>query len=598
MENNKIQFTKQEDVGNTTPLTYKSYISLYGQPFKHFIMIAELIDNSISSFENNFSNEEWTKPLEIEIEFNFKGELTNPKDNALGFKAVYGSYIKFKDNGYGMSKQKLKEAMILDNNNTEISDKNVWGRGMKQCAYFFGQDLTVSTSDGNESNEVKQIYTDPSISLNSPYKIEPYELEANEQGTTILIENIYDERIFSKDVLKGIKNSLQWRYVNYIRNKKLIVHYTYVGFNGEEAEGFFEEVEEAKMILDKETKKKVKDRTVEDIKEELNNNFKNLINKKNTLKIDEKIANDVFNKLEQKFIGSLAGDNETVFESEVKFKLPHIVTGEEQTISFKFWALPKGKQTKDKDAGIRFYEGERAITHISIKDKDVGPWMGWVENSDKSWRTDKKFAGEIDLKIIGAKPSVDKSMFSLPEVILNKISKNVWTVYKVFEIFIRLIIKKVEIKAEAEEVELNLEEIRLSTLEHSPKKQVEIDLDKSRPKEKTLHFVYSNEEIKWGVDLSFDYMPNPPHILYPIKSANEDTNFKVVVYRNHKFWKFIKSSVKDDENLYIRSVILPILHLIVKSSIKMVDPTLHVEKMNETAKEQTTRAIKGDDFIG
>lgn len=612
----QIEFTQKEDIGNTTPITYKSYITgLSGQPYKNFIMLAELIDNSISSFENKYGDE-WKEVLDMEINIDFEGEIVESDKPELNYKYIKDSKIVVTDNGFGMENEfddpielALKKSLVLDNPNQRSSDKNVFGRGMKQCAYFFGQDLKVKTSNGKETYIAEQIFTDENIQLVTPYRIMPRKIEPVEsKGTKIEISNIYEDSAFKDDAFKNIVNSLEWRYINYIKkdNQKLRIKYTFKGNDGKVVEGEFQPKKEIKLNIDSKIKEKLLKNGLDVFIKTIDSWYSDLEAKTTEDDLDPKILSKTFNNLKQLFVTALSGTAEPEFDSTIKLKLPHNLTGEIIDVPFNFWAMPdsikrKGKkkeveiETLDKDAGIRFFEGERAITHISIKDKEVGPWMDWVEIADKSWRTEKRFCGSMDLKLIGAKPTVDKSKFKLNDETVKLIRKYVWTIYKGYWIFMRNIMKQVSLEKKPEEVYLSNDEVKISSQENLVSKRVIFDEQKSDPEERTYTFIYPYGDSEWEVGIKIDYMNNPSHIMHPIIDKKNINNFKINVYRKHEFWSIIRSAAKDNEKQFILDIILPIMHLIVKSSIKMTNPTLNIEEMNEAAKENASNITSGDD---
>lgn len=586
-----IQLTKQEDIGVTTPTTYKSYIGMSGQPYKPFIMIGELIDNSISSFENKF-NGEWTKKdgvLEIEITLDFRGNIEDSKESKLGFKHHVGSYITVNDNGFGMDKETLRSAFILDNDNNSISDKNVWGRGMKQCAYFFGQDLTVETNDENEAFKVVKKFTDEDVGIFTPYRIQPERSERNVRGTCVKIENIYEDRAFSKAVLSGVMESLSWRYVNYLKERKLLVKYNYINNDTKNKwiSGELKILEEPVLILDDKTKQKLLNLGIDNVKENIEKEFNNLIKDGTKEGINTKIAEKTYQNLKMLLLASLGGEQDTKFESQINLNVKSISDGKNITIPFKYWALPNN--TEDKNAGIRMYEGHRAITHVSTKDKNTGPWTDWVKVTDKSWRIDKQFAGELDLKLIGAKPTVDKSMFSIPEDIMNSLKTQIWTIYKVFYIFMRLIKKKEVINQTVVDSEIDIGLIIESTREFSPEGGIRIIEGQCDEKERLIVAEYDTDDGTLEVRVEISHADNPSHIMDNIKT-DEDNVMRIVVYRKKKFWNIIKASVKDDENIFVADVIVPLIHLIVNSSIKMKNKNLKFE-----IAEDITKFARGDE---
>lgn len=596
MKKRTIKKTSNEDIGVTTPITYKSYVALRGQPYKNFVMLSELIDNSISSFENKFESEgkEWTKdtPLEMKMEFNFNGETSRNEEMELNY--IKDSYIRVQDNGYGMDEDTLFSSLILDNGNQSLSDKNIWGRGMKQCAYFFGLDLSIRTSNGKKSYAVDQIFTNGKTFV-EPYRIKPYEINNIARGTLIEIKNIYKDRCFSSESLNSVIESLEWRYIKYIKDKLIKIEYIYHDTkkgNNAIIQDQLKLRNEEILVFNNELREKITKPSLKEYISFRRSEFEEVLKSSDSAEIDKKLAENVFNEAVQILTNGIDSENDFKFEGDIKFKLNNIETNMPTSLRFKYWLIPSGKA--EKIAGVRLFEGKRAITHIGTKDKDFGPWMEWNKKSDQSWRTHKRFAGTIDLSKIDAKPTVDKSKFDLPSDVFNNLKNQVFTVYRVLSIFLRSIMKKEDIVDKDIAQDFNANAIDIALKEITKNGRVNVNLEKSSYKNREVIFDYEEEENAWEIISKISETPNPVHMMSPVAIPNENNKLQITIYIKHNFWINIYKSSK--KSSFVKEILSPLLLLVATSAIRassaigIKEPEIIVEKISE--------AIRGDENFG
>lgn len=182
------------------------------------LMMAEYIDNSISSYEESLFERDFNKidykNLCISFLFNFKNKEER---------------IEIEDNANGMTWETLRKAAIMyDNENKYEDDLNQHGIGMKAASFWLAKDfylitktmqsndsfiLSLKTSDKSDSDECKmRISPAPE---NSPYNIA-------EKGTKIILNNINkinDKKTYfeNTDKLNFLKIFLGHKYTSYIR---------------------------------------------------------------------------------------------------------------------------------------------------------------------------------------------------------------------------------------------------------------------------------------------------------------------------------------------------------------------------------------------
>lgn len=196
---------------------YGDLISKKNNQNKHYFLLSELIDNSISSWDKNkkSNNEE----LNIKI-------IPNLKDNT----------IICIDDAYGMNQKDLEDS-IRQNNFKEGNVINKFGVGMKNCVWYFGQDLEIWTKS-EEENEV--LYTSIKASENDPNQPIKWIVEENHhdnddwklesRGTKIKISNCWEGRIPKEHVWKNEIIEILSRKFYYWIKRGVNIHI--IGING------------------------------------------------------------------------------------------------------------------------------------------------------------------------------------------------------------------------------------------------------------------------------------------------------------------------------------------------------------------------------
>ena len=186
--------------------TYQQYKILEKFPSNIKLALSEFIDNSISSFQNKDINNH-VNGLNIKITFDWRDEKNRK--------------IIIVDNANGMSPSVMEESMQPGGNPNEKSDNglNQFGLGMKQGAFFIGQDVCIYSKEKEKEEYKLEVCTSKS-NYNDVVTVEAIKSSDNmitsESGTIIIISHVYDNDdknvISKKDKFDSLKDSLSMRY--------------------------------------------------------------------------------------------------------------------------------------------------------------------------------------------------------------------------------------------------------------------------------------------------------------------------------------------------------------------------------------------------
>lgn len=205
MENNKEEILK---VGKPS----KTYSDLWQHKEDHSTLgfcLAEFIDNSISSCEEVYWNNNIDHKLEIEIIFDEKKDLYIIKDNAGGMDL---------DNLYIAMDLKEKNTSEIDN-----SKLNQYGVGMKSAIFWIGKDADIYTKRKNDE-EFCGKYNSSSKNRDRGDNVEYSILSSNENkinyddsGTIIYIYECYgSDRAMTENKWETVDYFLGNRYAKYL----------------------------------------------------------------------------------------------------------------------------------------------------------------------------------------------------------------------------------------------------------------------------------------------------------------------------------------------------------------------------------------------
>lgn len=259
--------------------------------------LAELIDNSISSFIQNRSKND--NLLEINIK------------SICHIDGLHQMIII--DNAFGMDQEEIKNAMIISKNieNKKNSSFNQYGIGLKDSIFWIGNDAQIITKKDNKTykltfNPLDKYSRKPSDIFRYDIKELIEDFDVYHRGTKILIDcwEKKSSRYFTKqDSKKFIEvcDFLGKKYKNYINGVdgwKLNIKLSYIDKNNQSSSSTFHNhlVEARDFNSSPLTIEKYQpnNKTIEEFIEDLKN--------KANQKINELGSNSLFSKLFSKFI--------------------------------------------------------------------------------------------------------------------------------------------------------------------------------------------------------------------------------------------------------------------------------------------------------
>jgi hypothetical protein len=186
------------------------YNNLYGKRndnSKPYYMIAEFIDNSLSSWVEN----KMESDLRIDVYHNYKDKI-----------------LRVSDNAFGMNRQQLGDSIQLYNE----KDGNVlsmFGVGMKNASFWFGEDLYISTKQRGGAGYKTNIMLSDKINTEEIKKQISWKItqdnEIQNPGTIVTIRNMYDDKLMSNATIKDVIQILSLKYKRYLA-KNVSIYFT------------------------------------------------------------------------------------------------------------------------------------------------------------------------------------------------------------------------------------------------------------------------------------------------------------------------------------------------------------------------------------
>ena len=479
------------------PIRYGGYVNLRNASTEATIMLAELIDNSISSKEENegLDIDKWKKPLKILIQLKVatgKEKRKRTKKISEGLKVIKETSLTVIDNAYGIKRKMIKDALTLDKKNYSKSKMNVHGRGLKQSAFWWGIDLHVTTkTKENEYYQTNLCLSEQKEGLESIVKIQPRNLtvnvikemdkifnklednnheivKKNKSGTIIEIKNLYTDtdRCLTELQYKKIIQNLAFRYKRYIEKKeKFSIILTYIDIantndeknmvrnNLYDLEHRYEnnlklyqinipKIRELLLAYNVNVTPEREKNALENIKKLLKIKFKN---------IEKETRNLFYDGIKSTYILDLCvqfkewllscidkcikeGDKyNEIFYKNFYLKLPN--SSNEKKLEIKIWALHKKHKEEANKAGFWIYEGNRAIHHPT-------KWV-WQDakknqrNNPDRGSTINRFGGEFSIDELSIHTSHDKTKILWGDNDLKKYLVNaLYFLWKAFDILI------------------------------------------------------------------------------------------------------------------------------------------------------------------
>lgn len=174
---------------------YASLVSKKSNHSKPIFMISELIDNSIASWLKHKKNNE---KLNILIQIDNEDKTLTIQDDA-----------------YGMNYKELENAIVLDDYK-EGNELNKFGVGLKNSAFWFGQDLRIWTNNGGGGLTTSVLCSKHKQNEEIRWIVEDANDAMPNRGTIIQFSNCYDRLPNQKDFEAQIKPILERKFHYYI----------------------------------------------------------------------------------------------------------------------------------------------------------------------------------------------------------------------------------------------------------------------------------------------------------------------------------------------------------------------------------------------
>ncbi len=197
-------------------MTYATLEQYASFPSNDYLMLCELIDNSISSYINQKHNPSGdVSELKIEININ-RNNINN-------------SWLEIIDNANGMNYSQLDKCLEFGDKNKEAKDSplNIYGVGLKQASFFLGKKLSILTFSKSTNQGLKTIIDIDEIKR-SDDQVVRYDIGTvegkivtssfeSQSGTRIKIEKLRKGKL-TKTKLESMVSNLRTKYYFYLLN--------------------------------------------------------------------------------------------------------------------------------------------------------------------------------------------------------------------------------------------------------------------------------------------------------------------------------------------------------------------------------------------
>lgn len=453
-------------------VNYGDYIALSKQNTTDYLMISELIDNSISSFVSKYGDnlDNWKEKLIIKITISMDNEtMKTPPSYGEAITFNPKGYIQVVDNAFGMNFHELQEALKLNRKNARElqgglfkSDKNEHGRGLKQCAFYFGNSVEVITNNSYEANRI-EINAINAKSSGETIFFRPELYTSHSRGTSIRIFNFNSSKSITKNKFLKMTEAIQARFAIYIsKREKFEIIFDEVIVKGKnyKIEEIFakdsndcfltkDNYSENTEILEKFDGKSLKPEHFKYAKihelinevggekewrnylSEMDNTFSNLKNNKESK--NPKLDHQIMLENAEILLNVLKGNP----DGDLKWKYIHTFQDDEfgeQEIEFLFWRQSKEKKPVSLWRGIAVSKGNRFIHHGPNKKEDmVSNYLSWENIGYSSGATTNWFCGLLDLTDKEyASTHTDKSSIKYPGLIEEKIKSIIYSAWYAF----------------------------------------------------------------------------------------------------------------------------------------------------------------------
>ncbi|WP_027063284.1 ATP-binding protein [Mesoplasma seiffertii] len=308
---------------------YNSLLAKKNDNSKSYFMLSELIDNSIGSwFENKMDNE-----LQIEICIN--NDLKK---------------ITAEDNAFGMNENLLGSAIKM-NNETSGNSLNMYGVGLKNCAFWFGMDLYIESKQEKDLGYKTSIVISKIDNYNDPVEWEVFPCKKKSTGTKISIEKIYEDKLISKrEFERDILPILSTKYYKHILDNNISIKLIYIQNNEKK-----EHILSPKKVKAQKIEKEYKEKIIE-------------------LANDKLTSTKILKDLKEKVIYNVQNNLPLEFGFQVKWNKEH-------DMMFTFGIQSQGSIGRDQNKqffnnyGLTTYQGGRAINLAPLNPLPLGEYI-------------------------------------------------------------------------------------------------------------------------------------------------------------------------------------------------------------------------------
>lgn len=428
---------------------YYEYIDLGKESRTHYLMISELIDNSIGSFDKHYGEGEWgTNKLKINIEINHvvdeKKINTLPGIDNISYQE--GSYIKISDNAFGVGVERIDKILKLNEKDTSgDSIMNVHGRGLKQSGFYLGLGVEVLTKGKDGALYIDNKPLEKGLDSEVVFKHKKSIKE--DRGTLVKISPLRTKRRITKNKLLDIVRGLSERYWKLIERGLMILNIKYaITENGKTDVGEInnDKFKHADLVA---SLSEDIDLNVDLIKEHIKIARKQIERHKKTstdieFNVYSKLVKDVQNEIEKLL---LSKDRDIEFRWTSTLDLIGEEDKNKNKIKVNFWSNSKNKINKvtgknkvgySKYKGISVFQGPRAILHPP-ENEDNKPYVDFMKGGKISGTADYKFAGEFNIKGTNISTTTDKSNIEFNDPVTKEhFDKQLKIVYKIFEVYL------------------------------------------------------------------------------------------------------------------------------------------------------------------
>ena len=191
----------------TMKTPYSSLVGKKNNPSNNYLMLSELIDNSIGSWkESEFSE----NILKVKIFL----DMENLEITAI-------------DNAAGMNKKQLEESVKLNKEKTG-NVLNMFGVGMKNAAFWYGKDLFIYSSTGKKTLETSVVISQKNdLSLPVEWEVTESKTKILGHGTKIIIGALHEDRNITPNQFEKLVKILSKKYENYLEGEMVEITIEY-----------------------------------------------------------------------------------------------------------------------------------------------------------------------------------------------------------------------------------------------------------------------------------------------------------------------------------------------------------------------------------